>query len=85
MGSYSVHLKRSAAKEIEALPRKDRARIVERIGHLSEDPRPAGSRKLSGREAYRVRQGSYRIVSTVDDENLLVMVSMVAHRRDADR
>ena len=85
MGSYSVHLKRSAAKEIEAPPRKGRARIIERIRTLSEDPRPAGSTKLSGREAYRIRQGDYRIVYTVSDQDLVVMVSVVAHRRDAYR
>ena len=85
MGSYSLRLKRSAAKEIEALPRKDRARITERIRTLSEDPRPAGSTKLSGREAYRIRQGDYRIVYTVGDEDRIVMVSVVAHRRDAYR
>ena len=85
MGSYSVRLKRSAAKEIEALPRKDRTRIIERIQTLSEDPRPAGSTKLSGREAYRSHQGDYRIVYTVDDEDRVVMVSVVAHRRDAYR
>jgi mRNA interferase RelE/StbE len=85
VGSYSVHLKRSAAKEIEALPRKDRARIIERIGRLSEDPRPGDSKKLSGREAYRIRQGDYRLVYTVDDADRVVMVSVVAHRRDAYR
>ena len=83
VGSYSVRLKRSAAREIEALPRKDRARIIERIRTLSEDPRPAGSTKLSDREAYRIRQGDYRIVYTVDDEDRVVLVSVVAHRRDA--
>jgi mRNA interferase RelE/StbE len=83
--SYSVHLKRAAAKEIEALPRKDRARIIERIRTLPEDPRPVDSRKLSGREAYRIRQGNHRIVYTVDGEDRIVMVSVVVHRRDADR
>jgi mRNA interferase RelE/StbE len=85
VGSYSVHLKRSAAKEIESLPRKDRARIMERIRALSGDPRPADSKKLSGREAYRIRQGDYRMLYTVDDEDRVVMVSVVAHRRDAYR
>jgi mRNA interferase RelE/StbE len=83
--SYSVHLKRSAAKEIEAPSRNDRARIVERVRALSEDPRPADSKKVSGRDAHRIRQGDHRIVYTVDDEDRVVMISMVAHRRDADR
>ncbi len=85
MGSYSVHIKRSAAKEIETVARRDRARIIERIQTLSENPRPAGSKKLSGREAYRIRQGDYRIVYTVDDEDQGVMIILVAHRRDAYR
>ena len=85
MGSYSVRVQRSAAREIEAVPRKDRERIIERIRTLSDDPRPPGSKKLSGREAYRIRQGDYRVVYTVSDENRLVMVSVVAHRGDAYR
>ena len=67
MGSYSVRVQRSAAREIEAVPRKDRERIIERIRTLSDDPRPPGSKKLSGREAYRIRQGDYRVVYTVSD------------------
>jgi mRNA interferase RelE/StbE len=85
VGSYSVHIKRSAAKEIEAVTRRDRARLIERIRTLSENPRPAGSKKLSGREAYRIRQGDYRIVYTADDEDQVVMIILVAHRRDAYR
>ncbi len=85
MGSYSVHIKRSAAKEIEGIPKKDRARIVERIRALGEDPRPAGSSKLSGRDAYRIRQGNYRIVYTVDTAAREVIVYLVAHRLDVYR
>jgi len=85
VGSYSVLVQRSAAREIEAVPRKDRARIVERIRALSEDPRPPGSRKLSGREAYRIRQGDYRVVYTVSDEDRVVVISVVAHRGDVYR
>ena len=85
MGSYSVEIKRSAAKEIEGLPRKDRGRIIERIRALADEPRPAGSQKLSAREAYQMRQGNYRIVYTVSDADRLVTIAAVAHRRDAYR
>jgi mRNA interferase RelE/StbE len=85
VGRYSVRVQRSAAREIEAVPRKDRERIIERIRTLSEDPRPPGSKKLSGREAYRIRQGDYRVVYTVNAENRLVMVSVVAHRGEVYR
>jgi len=84
--AYRIELKRSAAKEIRAIGRKeDRARVVARIAALAEDPRPPGCTRLSGQEAYRVRQGDYRIVYTVEDEALVVEVVRVGHRRDVYR
>ena len=83
---YRIEIKRSAAKEIRAIVRKkDRQRVVERIASLAEDPRPPGCTKLSGRESYRVRQGDYRIVYTVEDDVLVVEVVKVGHRRDVRR
>ena len=85
MGSYSVQLFRSAAKEIESAPRKDREKIIAKIATLSEDPRPAETKKLTGREAYRIRQGDYRIVSTVSDPDRTVEIVRVARRADVYR
>jgi mRNA interferase RelE/StbE len=86
VASYRVLIKASAVKEIEAIPnRKDRRRIVERISSLADDPHPAGCQKLSGREKYRVRQGVYRIVYSIRDESLVVLVVRVAHRKNAYR
>ena len=83
---YRIEIKRSAAKEIRAVGRKeDRRRIVARIGALADDPRPPGCTKLSGRDAFRVRQGEYRIVYTVADDVLVVEVVKVGHRRDVYR
>ncbi len=82
MASYRVLIKRSAAKELEALPAKDRRRVAARIQALSADPRPPGCEKLSGADRYRVRQGNYRIIYSVEDEVLTVMVVKVGHRRD---
>ena len=83
---YRIEIKRSAAKEIESIGRlKDRRRVVARIMSLAEDPRPVGCTKLSGQEAYRVRQGSYRIIYTISDEVLVVEVIRVGHRRDVYR
>ncbi len=80
---YRTELKRSAAKEIRAISqKKDRQRVVKRIAALAADPRPPGCAKLSGRESYRLRQGMYRIVYTIEDEALVVKV---AHRRDVYR
>jgi mRNA interferase RelE/StbE len=85
VASYRIELKRSAAKEIEKISNaQERKRIVQRIGKLAEDPRPAGVEKLS-RNDYRVRQGRYRIVYSIYDDVLLVEVIKVGHRRDVYR
>jgi mRNA interferase RelE/StbE len=85
VGSYSVVIRRSAAKEIELLPLKDRRRVVARIQGLASDPRPAGSEKLSGDEKYRLRQGDYRILYEIVDRELIVTVVKVGNRRDVYR
>ena len=87
MGGYSVSLKTSAAKEIDGLPaRADRQRVVSRIAALAADPRPPGSEKLAGHEdRFRLRQGRYRIVYSVDDRRRSVVVVKVAHRKDVYR
>ncbi len=87
MARYSIRIKRSAAKEIEAVPgKKDRRRVVRRIAALANNPRPPGCEKLAGRNnRYRVRQGSYRIVYSVEDRELIVWVVRVGHRREVYR
>lgn len=82
MASYNVEIKRSAAKELEHLPPKDRTRIIARIRALATDPRPAGCEKLSGQDRYRLRQGNYRILYEIDDTVVLVVVVRIAHRRE---
>ena len=86
MVKYRVSIKRSAVKEIEAIPqKKERQRIIRRIGQLANDPRPPGSRKLSGNDKYRVRQGSYRIIYSIENKELIVVVVKVGHRKDVYR
>ena len=86
MARYRVLIKASAAKEIEKISnRSDRRRVVRRIQNLADDPRPSGCEKLSGQDRYRVRQGVYRIVYSVEDDRLIVHVVKVGHRRDVYR
>ncbi|MEW6405674.1 MAG: type II toxin-antitoxin system RelE/ParE family toxin [Chloroflexota bacterium] len=86
MARYNLSLKPSAVKEIESIgSKRDRQRIVARIGQLAMDPRPPGCEKLSGQEKYRIRQGSYRIVYSVKDNELFVYVVKVGHRKDVYR
>ena len=82
MASYKVYIKPSAVKEIESLPKKDRSRVVQKIKGLAADPRPPGCEKLTGEEKYRIRQGRYRIVYSITDKELIVIVVKVGHRRD---
>ena len=87
MASYRVLIKASAAKEIEAVDqKKDRQRIVATILALADEPRPVACEKLAGeRDRYRVRVGRYRIVYSIADDELLVLVVRVAHRKDVYR
>ena len=87
MADYSIRLKRSAVKEIERVgTQRDRRRIVSRIRALASEPRPSGFQKLSGsEELYRIRQGDYRIVYTVDEDEKTVVIIKVGHRRDIYR
>jgi mRNA interferase RelE/StbE len=87
VASYKLLIKPSAAKEIEAVdPKKDRQRIVASILALAEDPRPVGCEKLAGQsDRYRIRVGRYRIVYSIIDDELLVHVVRVGHRKDVYR
>lgn len=85
MASYSLLIKPSALKELEAIPPRDRRRLVTRIEGLAADPRPHGCEKLSGLEQYRVRQGDYRVIYSVDDEARTVVIVKIGHRRDVYR
>ena len=86
MEKYRVSIKRSAVKEIEAVPqKKEWQRIIRRIGQLADNPRPPGSSQLSGHNRYRIRQGVYRIVYAIDDVEIVVVVVKGGHRQDVCR
>ena len=86
MEKYKVSIKRSAVKEIEAIPqKKEWQRIIRRIGQLADNPRPPGSSQLSGHDRYRIRQGVYRIVYAIVDVEIVVVVVKVGHRKDVYR
>jgi mRNA interferase RelE/StbE len=84
---YRLSIKRSAAKELEAVAhRSDRQRLVARIEALAQDPRPAGCEKLAGQsDRCRIRQGDYRVVYSVDDAERVVLIVKVGHRREVYR
>jgi mRNA interferase RelE/StbE len=85
VASYKLLIKASAAKELEALPRRDRQRIITKIRALATDPRPPGCEKLTGHELYRIRQGHYRVLYSVDDPNQQLTILKIGHRKDVYR
>jgi len=85
MAGYRITIKKSAAKELEAVPRKDLRKIIMCIRSLAQNPRPHGSQKLSGQEQYRIRQGDYRIVYFIEDDEQLVDIIKIGHRREVYR
>jgi mRNA interferase RelE/StbE len=85
MAHYELRFKPSVAKDLRGIPPVDVRRILERIETLRDDPRPAGSEKLSSRERYRVRQGNYLILYTVTDSEVLVEIVKIGHRGDVYR
>jgi mRNA interferase RelE/StbE len=87
VAEYRLLIKPSAAKEIEAIgTKRDRQRIVSRIQSLAAEPRPPGCEKLAGMSSvFRVRQGQYRVIYSVDDVHRAVEIIKVGHRREVYR
>jgi mRNA interferase RelE/StbE len=81
MGKYKLAFKKSIAKDLRTIPKKDVTRILRCFDALAEDPRAPGCEKLSGQARYRVRQGVYRIIYEIHDDVCLVVVVKVGHRR----
>ncbi len=85
MERYKLVFKKSVAKDLRDIPKRDVAGILERLRTLAIEPRARGCEKLSGQERYRVRQGFYRIIYEIRDDVLVVVVVKVGHRKRAYR
>ena len=85
MAAYKVYFRVSVEKDFASIPRSDLKKILQRIKTLAENPRPPGCEKLTGQERYRVRQGRYRIVYSIHDDELTVWIVKVGHRKDIYR
>ena len=85
MAGYRVLFRKSVEKDFSSIPKRDMKRILNRIKTLEGNPRPPGSEKLTGQERYRLRQGRYRIVYSIQDDELTVWVVKIGHRKDIYR
>jgi mRNA interferase RelE/StbE len=72
MAVYSIFFKESVRKDFESIPAADLRRIMKRIASLAQDPRGRGCEKLSGQEKYRIRKGTWRVLYSIQDEQLTV-------------
>jgi len=85
---YRIEITEKIEKKMGRLPKKDKERIIDKIDSLTENPRPDDCKKLKGNQRpplYRVRAGNYRIVYTIQDEVLLILMVEVAQRKDVNR
>ncbi len=85
MAVYKVYFRESVEKDLITIPKKDLKRILQRIKMLEDNPRPPGCEKLTGQERYRIRQGNYRIVYSIQDYELTVWIVKAGHRRNVYR
>jgi len=85
MAEYKVLFKNSVWKDFESIPKGQLQNILKKIRSLSINPRPNGSQKLSSQERYRLRQGRYRILYSIQDDELTVWVVKVAPRKEVYR
>jgi len=85
MAKYNVVLRNSVLKDLDNIPKKDVKRIMSAIGALAKNPRPPQAKKLSGQDRFRIRQGVYRIIYSIEDNRLIVCVVKVGHRREVYR
>ena len=85
MAAYKVQFKASVENDFATIPKKDVKKILKRIDTLAENPKPWGCEKLTGEERYRLRQGRYRIVFSIQDDELTVWVVKVGHRKEIYR
>ena len=86
MARYDIEISATAEKQIRKIPQKDQIAVFRRIQELATEPRPQGSRKLQGYDdVYRIRVRSYRILYSIEDKHLIIIILKVGHRRDVYR
>ncbi len=85
MAEFEIFFKESVWKDVRKIPKKDLQNILKLIKNLCTNPRPHGCEKLTGQKRYRLRQGKYRIVYSIQDNELTVWVVKICHRKNVYR
>ncbi len=86
MASYEIEISRTAEKQLKKLPEKQQLRVVRAVLALADEPRPRGTRKLAGYEdVFRIRVGRFRVLYSVSESRLIVLILKIGHRKDVYR
>jgi mRNA interferase RelE/StbE len=85
MAVYKIFFRRSVLKDLAKIPKNELQRIIKRIEKLAHDPRPQGCEKISGQDRFRIRQGNYRIIYSIQDDELTIWVVKIGHRKEIYR
>ena len=85
MAKYKIFFRESVTKDFKKISKKDLQKILSKIKKLGENPHIPGSEKLTGQDLYRIRQGNYRILYSIQDKQLTIWVIKVGHRKDSYR
>jgi len=83
--AYALTILKRAQKELASLPKEDYQRVRGAIVKLADTPRPAGTLKMTGRPAWRIRVGDYRVIYEIDDDKAVISVIHIGHRSDVYR
>jgi mRNA interferase RelE/StbE len=83
--TYSVSIQKSAQRTLARIPSPFQEKIIRAIRSLASVPRPRGVKKLTNREAWRIRVGDYRVIYEIHDDRLVILVVAIGHRRDIYR
>jgi mRNA interferase RelE/StbE len=82
---YSIRFKSSVKKDLRSIPKQDVLRILNALEHLAEDPRLINSKPLTGRDAWRIRVGQYRAIYTINEQEIVIEIIKIAHRKNVYR
>jgi len=86
MASYEIEISRTAERQLRKLAEEDQLRVVRAVMALADQPRPRGARKLTGfDDVFRIRVGRWRVLYTVSDTRLVILVLKIGHRKDVYR
>jgi len=85
MAGYKIYFRESVEKDFRSIPKNDIKKILRKIELLASEPRPVGCEKLTDQEKCRIRQGRYRIIYSIQDDDLTVWIVKIGHRKDIYR